>query len=284
MTQISRICLSLTFRSSPPRFELWPPPAAVYSNIEAAMGTRLRLFAVQLVIAAAAVPANPDVVAAARAALTNEANNLLEVHRGLIYGDPMRDLKGDRGDRESGVSFIFCVRMFNCRVPRKINWSWLFVHFLLLCAPSGSLYISAERQQLLFGEGCLRTQKACRSSSDPYYPATNYGLDAMVKHVVEQAQLLANDPLASLTPTNERFQFLWDVGPSDLFDAQATSVKLYEEESTTPAAVAQWLQIAVLPCLFAGKVIFLTKFFRPWVQRTLHETKRVAECAHQRPA
>lgn len=212
----------------------------VFSNIEAAQGTRLRLFAVQLIIAAAAQPPVPAVVAEARRALAEEAATLLRVHTGLIYGDQANDLKG-------------------------------------------SLYISAERQQLLFGEGCLRTLKPCRPTSDPYYPATNYGLDAMVRQVVEQAQLLASDPLESLTPTNERFAFLWDVGPTDLFDAQATSVQLYEEESVAPAAVAQWLQIAVLPCLFAGKIIFLHRFFKPWVQRTMHETKRVAERARPSP-
>lgn len=199
----------------------------VYSNIEAAMGTRLRLFAVQLMIAAAAQPPLPAVVASARAALNAEAKALLKVHTGLIYGDAANDLKG-------------------------------------------SLYISEERQNLLFGFGCLRTLKPCRAVSDPYYPATNYGLDAMVKQVVEQAELLSNDPLAQLTVQNERFSFLWDVGPTDLFDAQTTSVKLYEKESIEPAAVAQWLQIAVLPFLFAGKIIFLIKFFKPWVQRTMH--------------
>lgn len=173
--------------------------------------------------------------------------------------------------------FAFCART-DIREPGP---DCLFS--LLLYASSGSLYVSAERQELLFGTGCLRTLKPCRPPTDPYYSATNYGLDAMVKQMVEQSQLLANDPLSQLTPNNERYRFIESVSPTDLFDAQTTSVKLYDVQSTQPAAVAQWMQIAVLPCLFAGKVIFLSRFFKPWIQQTLHETKRVAELLAQLP-
>lgn len=52
-------------------------------------------------------------------------------------------------------------------------------------------------------------------------------------------------------------------------------------EATDPVQTAIILQVAVLPLLMAGKLAFMVKLFKPWLQRTAHETKRVAERASQ---
>lgn len=102
------------------------------------MGTRIRYYAIRLVITAAQQPVDPSDLADARNDLRNEAAALVDVHNALLYGDAARDLKG-------------------------------------------SLYVSAERQSFMFGQGCLRTATPCRPDTDPYYPQTNNGFDAMVK-------------------------------------------------------------------------------------------------------
>lgn len=77
---------------------------------------------------------------------------------------------------------------------------------------AGSLYISADRQNLLFGSNvCLRTQTKCRAVSDPYYAATNNGLDALVKTTMEHAAQMAQDPVEALTADNAHYKFFWDV-------------------------------------------------------------------------
>lgn len=76
---------------------------------------------------------------------------------------------------------------------------------------ASALYVSQDRNDLLYGEGCLRTEEECRPASDPYYTATNYGLDAMVRKYVEAAQLFAAEPAAALNTSNPHFDFIWDV-------------------------------------------------------------------------
>lgn len=59
------------------------------------MCIRVRVFAVELIVAASAQPFIPEAVAEARAALAAEAGALLDVHTGLIYGDARKDLTGE---------------------------------------------------------------------------------------------------------------------------------------------------------------------------------------------
>lgn len=47
--------------------------------------------------------------------------------------------------------------------------------------------------------------------------------------------------------------------------------------------LARALQIAVLPVICIGNLVFLHRFFGPWLRRTLHESKRVAELLAQLP-
>lgn len=99
---------------------------------------------------------------------------------------------------------------------------------------AGALYVSEERNSLLFGAGCLRTQEACRPASDPYFTATNYGLDSLVKAFVEQAQLFAADPAELIAADNDKFNFLWDVRARVPCFALALPVGSAPSQSPTP--------------------------------------------------
>ena len=54
------------------------------------------------------------------------------------------------------------------------------------------------------------------------------------------------------------------VGANDLHDGLTTSVELYYADALAPPAAANALQIAVLPVLILGNLLFLQHFFRPW--------------------
>ena len=68
-----------------------------------------------------------------------------------------------------------------------------------------------------------------------------------------------------------------------MHDGLATSIQLYSDDASASPAVASALQIAVLPVLALVNILFLQRFFRPWLQRTMHESKRMAELLAQLP-
>lgn len=256
------------------------------AGVASALATRVRFFATQLVLAAS-IGAEPTEVASLRLQLRAEADKLLRQHDAIVYGNA-----------EIGLP--------------------------------GALYASEERNAVLYGEGCLRSKGACRAKSDPFYTATNYGLENMVRAFADRAQLLSADSLPNLVVSNEYFAFIWDVrlpgatrlgtrialsvpvrldhmrlqctplyslalsapsspltcpqvGLTDLTDALEISEELFLTEATEPIQTAVILQTAIFPILIAGKLAFLLKLFRPWLQRTMHETKHVAELLSQLP-
>lgn len=152
----------------------------VFASIQAAISSRIRYFSTQILVAAAAVATagGPGSASAsgAEAALAQARADLAAEAAGMlkIHSGLIY------GDEENDLH--------------------------------GSLYISTERQELLFGQNlCMRTQTPCRPTSDPYYAPTNNGLNALVKAVIDDAILLSADPISSLTVDNERFKFLMDV-------------------------------------------------------------------------
>lgn len=70
---------------------------------------------------------------------------------------------------------------------------------------------SGTHTELLYGQGCLRSDRAaCLGDAHPYWAFTNFGLDFLVRHYAREARLLARDDLAAVNATNARFQFLWE--------------------------------------------------------------------------
>lgn len=62
----------------------------------------------------------------------------------------------------------------------------------------GSLYTSPARKQLLFGVGCLKSNRAaCYARTDPFYSRTQFGLDTLVRSYVK-ARVTNDDPLRAL--------------------------------------------------------------------------------------
>lgn len=143
---------------------------------------------------------------------------------------------------------------------------------------------SPARKALLFGIGCLRSdRRTCPRQGDSLYARTNFGLDAAVRHFVKAARVLTIESREALVPSHPDFRFVWDVGSADLYDGLARSTNLYYEEALARPAVASALQIATLPILAISVLLFLQRLFGPWVRRTLHESKVVAELLAQLP-
>ena len=205
------------------------------------LATRVRLYATQLVVAASR-NATLGQLAAAQAALGSAASELLVQHVALLNGDPSQ-----------GIS-----------------------------SPAA---LSPAHEQLMYGQGCLRTvdPETCFGPNDPEHSRVTYGLNACLRFFVAAAQQLAQETPASLMdPTNpvlmnEEFRFVWMVGANDLRDGLFSSVKLYLADAQAPQAVANAIQIAVVPILFFGYIFVIDRFLRPWLTRTALEAKRVAE-------
>lgn len=67
---------------------------------------------------------------------------------------------------------------------------------------AGALFLSPKYADLLFRtEACLRADPAgCIAEGDTLHAVTHSGVDAMVRRLVEEAELLARDSAADITP------------------------------------------------------------------------------------
>lgn len=140
-----------------------------------------------------------------------------------------------------------------------------------------TLTASAAQDQILFSPGCLRADGAkCLPQAHPWYPYTSYGLDTLVRKYIEEVRLLMLDAPAAHTVNNTHFNFVWAVGKGDLHDGLQKLLLLSEEATLADSETAKTLQIALLVVAFALNVFFFTRFFTPWLNRTLIESKRVA--------
>ena len=68
-----------------------------------------------------------------------------------------------------------------------------------------------------------------------------------------------------------------------MYDGLQTLVQLFMAEAQAQPMVSSILQIVVVPVLFFGDILFVQRFFRPWVRRTMLESRRVAELLAQLP-
>ena len=150
--------------------QLVPPPVADMQAgaLVSALATRVRYYATELVVGAAA-GAPAATLAPLQAQLAGTADELLFQYDQLLFGNASMGL-------------------------------------------SGSLYRSTARDSLLFGTGCLRAAASgpCYTPDSPFYPHTNYGLDALLKYYVQQAQLLAADNPVTLNLADTRYTFIWE--------------------------------------------------------------------------
>lgn len=93
---------------------------------------------------------------------------------------------------------------------------------------------------------------------------------------MEAAFLLANDTADSLTPLNERFQLIWELGPADVKDGLASSLELFLDEAAT--ALDELLLFVVF--MTAGYFLVLLAayyfFFVPFLTRVQSESTRAA--------
>lgn len=147
-----------------------------------------------------------------------------------------------------------------------------------------TLTTSPEHDAIYFGPGCLCADPAkCFPAGHPYHPYTNFGLDTLVRSYVEELRLLMLDPPEQHTVNNTHFNYVWAVGKGDLHDGLQRLLTLTEEDTLTDSEQAKTLQIAMLVVAFAMNVFFFARFFMPWLNRTLVESKRVAALLSELP-
>ena len=66
-------------------------------------------------------------------------------------------------------------------------------------------------------------------------------------------------------------------GTYDLADGLSTAASLFEADTNTDPATVQTLQIVTLVVVVALCVAFMLKYFFPWLDATLKESRQVAE-------
>lgn len=100
-----------------------------------------------------------------------------------------------------------------------------------------SMLTNDARDHLLFHRACLAV-RGCVDPSHPWHARVTSGLDTLITYFALEAQYLAEEPSAALTAANPHFDFVWEVGGSDLNDALLRFTEIFNEDTrTNPLAV-----------------------------------------------
>ena len=146
-----------------------------------------------------------------------------------------------------------------------------------------SLLSNPTRDALLFKPSCL-APAGCVPPGHPWRAMTTSGLDALVMFYIQEATLLLGDPPAALGPNNTHFSFLWDVGAADLSEGLRQFTASYNVDSHTAPLTAQDILIVTFCIMVVANGLFFVRFFLPWLNRMLIESRRVARLLSELPA
>lgn len=147
----------------------------------------------------------------------------------------------------------------------------------------GSMLSSTARDAVLFKPQCFATKEPCTPDGHPWAPRKLQGLDNLVRFFIEEVEVLAIAPAYELTPDNPHFGFVWEAGHSDLHDGMLALVEIYNAGSYSLPQTADNIIIAIFVFVMVANILFFFRYFRPWLARTLSESKRVAELLSELP-
>lgn len=146
------------------------------------------------------------------------------------------------------------------------------------------LTLSDVHDALLFRPSCMRAPPAaCYPATHPWYATSTQGLDTAVKSYIEEARLLLAEPDSEVSINNTHLNYVWAVGKNDLGGGLETLLALAYEDTLALIDEAQTIQIILLVVAFAMNVLFFSRYFMPWLARTMGESKRVAHLLSDLP-
>lgn len=91
------------------------------------------------------------------------------------------------------------------------------------------------------------------------------------------------DPDNEISAASHRYDFVWQIGVQDLKYGLQRSRDLFLQDIQKTSNGQQALHIAVFVMMFFCLGVFSHYLFKPFLKRTMHETKRVAELLSQIP-
>lgn len=149
-----------------------------------------------------------------------------------------------------------------------------------------TLTINEAHDTLVFSPSCMRLPPTpCFPPTHPWYATTTNGLDTAVKTYIEEARLLVTDSLGPtpVSMNNSHLNYIWAVGKNDLGGGLDELLKLTYEDTLMYIETAQTMQIILLVVAFVINFLFFTRYFSPWLARTMGESKRVAHLLSDLP-
>ncbi|KXZ46278.1 hypothetical protein GPECTOR_45g148 [Gonium pectorale] len=211
--------------------------------------TRVRMAALLLV---SSVGEPPDAMAARRALLTAELDNLHSEYDTLMYGGLAKTQAGS---------------VFTHPVPASTFESASFA----------SNFFREER--------CFRwDQSQCYTPDSPYYEVTHHGLDVMMRRILAEMSLLAEDADADVAYNGTRYTTMYMVGTKDLYEGLQSSAQLFVDFSIDRYSQIKLLHTVLLVITIVFFVLYGIFLLRPYGGAVEREAGRLAGLLSHVPA
>lgn len=142
----------------------------------------------------------------------------------------------------------------------------------------GSLFRNTKIQSLLFQPGCLRAANTlpCFPPGHPYYELTTNGLDTLLHAIYDNSMRLTQELPSLLNLQDDKFQFIWQTGPTDFLGGLNTFTQLFVADNFHPYTTIEVMEIILLVVIVLCNVGYVIMIF-PFVSRASKESKRVAQ-------
>ncbi|GIL48962.1 hypothetical protein Vafri_5459 [Volvox africanus] len=113
--------------------------------------------------------------------------------------------------------------------------------------PASTFESSSFSNNFFRQERCFRwDQSQCYTPDNPYYEVTHHGLDAMLRRIISEMELLAADDDTDATYNGTRYTTMYMVGTKDLYEGLQSSAQLFVDFS-----IARWDDVVcVCVCVF----------------------------------
>eukprot|EP00899_Mesostigma_viride_P020688 jgi/Mesvir1/28620/Mv01030-RA.1 len=136
----------------------------------------------------------------------------------------------------------------------------------------GALWGDVVLARLLFGDGCYRPGDDC---PEDYDAEIQHGLDALLQSYVLNAWKFSREP-QFMNIKSPRFNFLWEVGQTDLKIMLNKLMAVFAGREAAPRALGKKVQLIALLLVVAGTLLSYTHVFSPYNKMASDEVRRLA--------
>ncbi|GLI66740.1 hypothetical protein VaNZ11_010687 [Volvox africanus] len=143
--------------------------------------------------------------------------------------------------------------------------------------PASTFESSSFAENFFRQERCFRwDQSQCYTPDSPYYEMTHHGLDAMMRRVISELELLVADDDAGANYTGSRYMTMYMVGTKDLYEGLQSSAQLFVDFMISRYQNVKLLHTLLLVGTILLFLVYGLFILRPYLAAVAREAQRLA--------